>query len=61
MASEETRPRNATIGARTLSEMISASTGTVTPPKPAPPRMAYDRVMTTLKSSSSGTLSVSML
>lgn len=60
MASEEISPGNATIGATILSDMIQARSGTVTPPKPALPRMVYERMMTRLKNRSSGTPSVSI-
>ena len=37
---EPITPRNVTIGATVFTDMISASSGTVTPPKPVLPRIA---------------------
>lgn len=52
--------RFAAIGATVLSDRIQVRSGTVTPPNPALPRIAYDRMMTKPKNRSPEMLSASM-
>lgn len=45
------------LGATVFTDMISARSGTVTPPKPVLPRIEYETKMTTAKKSHSGRVS----